>query len=89
MHFRLRTLLILLALLPPGIAWTVTPQLLWRVPIANGKEVIFKSSRFASSSYGLSGGSEWAEARTAYQSVRVDFTTVAQAGGRQVVLPAS
>jgi hypothetical protein len=57
--------------------------------LGDGKQVVFKASRFGSSSHGLSGGFQWVEARAGNQSVRVDFTTVTQPGGRKVALPVS
>jgi hypothetical protein len=87
-RYKLRTLLIVLALLPPAIAWMVTPRVLQKVPLADGKQVVFRARRFGLSGYGLSGGPLHVELQTPTQTVRVDSAKVSEIGGRQVDLPA-
>lgn len=91
MQFHLRTLLLLLALLPPAIAWIATPKVLWKVPIGDGRQMVFKGRRFGPSSLGGSGGFGWFEARRGDRRVKVDYSagTVTEVGGRQVNLPES
>src|SRR5690242_16323615 len=91
MRYRLRTLLILLALLPPAIAWMFTPKVLLKAPIGDGRQIVFKGNRFGPTHGGSSGGFGWIEARRGDQRVRVDINanTATQVGGRQVALPES
>jgi hypothetical protein len=90
MRNRLRTLLIVLAVGPPAIAWMFAQKTVWRVPINGGQQVVvFKTSRFSHSNRRLRGNGESVETTIGNQQVRVDATQVKQLGGRTVSLPTS
>ena len=88
-RYKLRTLLILLALTPPVIAWIMTPSTAWRVPIGDGKMVTFKTWRFGTLSSRLSGGFGHCLAQFDNLEFRVDANEVSCRGGRTVALPSS
>ena len=91
-RFKLRTLLIVLALGPALIAWIATSSRVeWKHRLRDGNQVIFRVSRFSLSKRRFDDGANgaWAVGQLGNQCVIVNPSVVWQDGGRGEHLPAS